>query len=114
MILAHDVGHTCWQRGTATCRPLDVFAIPAEPTTAVNVGEDPAEVRDYFESWMPELICDARARTRPEPARWKSMRPNVPAPNGGLPIAARLGTSAAEDATAGGFRDKAGESPGIM
>lgn len=69
-ILAHEVGHTCWQRGMGRDLQtmLDVAAIEAELQAAVRPGQDPAELRKAFEGWMQELMCDALAATLTGPA----------------------------------------------
>ena len=69
-ILAHEVGHTCWQRGMGhdLQAMLDVPAIQAALSTAVAAGADAVQVRDFFAGWMTELMCDALAATLAGPA----------------------------------------------
>lgn len=69
-ILAHEVGHTCWQRGMGQdlVARLDKPAIDAVLSAAVQSGADPQQLMEQFSGWLQELMCDALAATLTGPS----------------------------------------------
>lgn len=69
-ILAHEVGHTCWQRGMGNDlrARLDAGDITAALQQAVDGGSEPRLVMDHFSNWLQELMCDALAATLTGPS----------------------------------------------
>jgi hypothetical protein len=69
-ILAHEVGHTCWQRGLGQKlqATLDAVAVEAQLQIAVQAGVPPSLVMEQFASWLQELMCDALAATLTGPS----------------------------------------------
>lgn len=64
-ILAHEVGHTSWRQGIAD--QLDQLAEHTTIEQALRTGVTPAftadTLRDTYDAWREELMCDALAVT---------------------------------------------------
>jgi hypothetical protein len=81
-ILAHEVGHTSWSQAVNAQLDgaFDRSAVESELKAGVKAGATPKELKEGFEFWCQELMCDALAATLTGPSFLFASAYFLPAP----------------------------------